>query len=145
MTMKNAMTDIPVMLIEDNSDDEWFAIRTLKKIGLTDVIVAHDGHEALLLLHGDDLNGIPESCSPEIILLDLRLPRIDGLEVLRRIREVERTKTITVIVLTSSEDPHDKDVCNRLGVTAFFPKPLTVEAILKLNLFPAVPLPEPKK
>jgi CheY-like chemotaxis protein len=137
--MKNAMTDISVLLIEDNSDDEWFAIRTLKKTGLTGVAVAHDGNEAVLMLHGDELKEIHESCSPDIILLDLRLPKIDGLEVLRRIREDERTKAITVIVLTSSEDPHDKDVCRKLGVTAIFPKPLTEEALLKLKLFPAVP------
>ena len=130
------MSNVSVLLVEDNCDDEWFAKWMLKKIGLTNITTARDGYEALLLLHGDKLRSIRESCSPEIILLDLRLPKIDGLEVLRRIRDDERTKNITVLILTSSEDPHDNEVCTRLGVTAFFPKPLTEEALVKLNLFP---------
>lgn len=134
--MSDAKRDISVLLIEDNCDDEWFAKWALKKIGLTNVTTARDGYEALLLLHGDNLRSIRKSCSPEIILLDLRLPKIDGLEVLRRIRDDERTKNCTVLILTSSEDPHDKDVCSRLGVTDFFPKPLTEEALAKLQLFP---------
>jgi two-component system response regulator len=134
--MENAMRDISVLLIEDNRDDEWFAKWTLKKIGLTDITIAHDGHAALLMLHGDEENGIRESCSPDIILLDLRLPKIDGLEVLRRIRDDERTKNITVLILTSSEDPRDKEACRKLGVTAFFHKPLNEEALVKLKLFP---------
>jgi CheY-like chemotaxis protein len=137
--MKDTMRDISVLLIEDNCDDEWFAKWTLKKIGLNNVTTARDGHEALLKLHGDDRNGIRESCSPDIILLDLRLPKIDGLEVLRRIRNDDRTKNSAVIILTSSEDPHDKDVCKKLGVTAFFTKPLTEENLLKLNLVPGGP------
>jgi two-component system response regulator len=134
--MKDAMRDISVLLIEDNCDDEWFAKWTLKKIGLANVTTARDGYEALLMLHGDDLRSIRKSCSPAIILLDLRLPKIDGLEVLRRIRDDERTKTVTVLILTSSEDPHDKEVCKKLGVTAILPKPLAEEVLVKLNLFP---------
>jgi two-component system response regulator len=134
--MKDAMRDISVLLIEDNCDDEWFAKWTLKKIGMTNVTTARDGYEALLKLHGDSLRNIRESCSPDIILLDLRLPKIDGLEVLRRIRNDERTKNRTIIILTSSEDAHDKDVCKKLGVAAFLPKPLTEEALAQLNLFP---------
>ena len=133
--MKDARRDISVLLIEDNCDDEWFAKWTLKKIGLANVTTARDGYEALLMLHGDDLRSIRKSCSPDIILLDLRLPKIDGLEVLKRIREDERTKTVTVLILTSSEDPHDKEVCGKLGVTAIFPKPLTEKALVKLELF----------
>ena len=131
--MEDNMRNLSVLLIEDNCDDEWFAKWALNKIGLTNVTTARDGHEALLMLHGDDRKGTRESCSPEVILLDLRLPKIDGLEVLKRIRDDERTKNSTVIILTSSEDPHDKDVCNRLGVTAFFPKPLTEEVLVKLK------------
>ena len=133
--MRDAMRDVSVLLIEDNRDDEWSAKWTLKKIGLTNVTTARDVYEALLKLHGDDQRSIRKSCSPEIILLDLRLPKIDGLEVLRRIRDDERTRNTTVLILTSSEDPHDKDVCKKLGVTAIFPKPLTEEALVKLELF----------
>ncbi len=131
------LSDISVLLIEDNCDDEWLARWVMKKIGITDVTIAHDGQEALLMLHGDDPNGIRKSCSPDIIILDLRLPKIDGLEVLKQIRQVDRTKNSTVIILTSSEDPDDKEVCRKLGVTAFFVKPLSKEALMKLNLFPA--------
>jgi two-component system, response regulator len=134
--MGNAIRDIPVLLIEDNRDDEWLARWTLNKIGLTDITIARDGHAALLMLHGDAESGIRESCSPDIILLDLRLPKVDGLEVLRRIRNDERTNNITVLILTSSEDPRDKDACKKLGVTAFFNKPLKEEALVKLKLFP---------
>lgn len=130
------MRNPSVLLIEDNPDDEWFAKWTLKRIGLTDVTSAHDGHEALLMLHGDDRTGTRESCSPDMILLDLKLPKIDGLEVLRRIRNDDRTRANTVLILTSSEDPHDRKICLDLGVTAYFTKPLREEDIVKLNLFP---------
>lgn len=122
------------MLVEDNCDDEWITLRVLKKTGLNKVTVASDGFEALQLLYGDQSD--EGTGPPDLIILDLRLPKIDGLEVLKRIRSDERTKNCSVLILTSSEDPHDKEVCVALGVTAFFPKPLQEEDILMLNLFP---------
>jgi len=129
------MREDSVLLIEDNSDDEWFALWALKKIGITNITVARDGSEALILLHGDERQDIMTMVLPAIILLDLRLPKIDGLEVLRRIRSDERTKNCKVVVLTSSEDPHDKETCAALGVSAFMSKPLNENVIAGLNLF----------
>lgn len=125
------MTDITVLLIEDNRDDEWIALWALKKVGITQVTVARDGSEALSrLFAGQDQAAA--TLLPDIIFLDLRLPKVDGLEVLRRIREDGQAMHLSVAVLTSSEDPHDKDTCDRLGVSAFISKPLEKESILKL-------------
>lgn len=116
-----------VMLVEDNRDDRELAIWVLNKIGLQNITVANDGQEAINMLHGDFNAGVGPTCRPDIVLLDLRLPRIDGLEVLRRIRSDERTRDIKVFALTSSEDPHDKKTCKELGVIAFLSKPLKID------------------
>jgi CheY-like chemotaxis protein len=123
------------MLVEDNNDDEELAIWVLKKIGMNNITVARDGLEALDMLHGNEVSGIEATCRPDMIILDLRLPKIDGLDVLRRIRSDERTKDIKVYALTSSDDPYDREVCAELGVPAFFSKPLKANAVLNLNLF----------
>ena len=128
------MVDPDILLVEDNCDDEWLALRVMKKAGLSQVTVARDGASAVRMLHGDDLSGMNATCHPGVILLDLRLPRLDGIEVLKRIRSDERTKGIRVIVLTSSEDPHDKAQCRELGVTDFCSKPFTSKCILDLGL-----------
>jgi two-component system, response regulator len=128
------MKDISVLLIEDNKDDEWLTLRVLKKIGLNNVTVARDGITALAKLLGDQETGEGVFCAPDLIVLDLRLPKIDGLDVLRKIRADHMTREIDVLVLTSSEDPHDIDVCKQLGVIAFVSKPLDEKKILDLNL-----------
>jgi CheY-like chemotaxis protein len=128
------MSDVPIMLVEDNCDDEWLALRTLAKAGITNVTVARDGAAAVRLLHGDEQAGVRETCRPAVILLDLRLPRLDGIEVLGRIRRDERTRAIRVVVLTSSEDPHDKAQCLELGVADFCSKPFTEQCLLDLGL-----------
>jgi len=124
-----------VMLIEDNRDDNELAIRVLKKIGLQDITIARDGLEAINMLLGNMNSGVGPTSQPDIILLDLRLPKIDGLDVLRRLRSDEKTNDIKVFALTSSEDPHDIEVCNELGVIAFLSKPLKVDVALKFDLF----------
>nr|WP_246559396.1 response regulator [Geoanaerobacter pelophilus] len=117
------------MLVEDNSDDEFLALRTLKKMGFSNVLVARDGREAISMLMGEEPAGSSAQIEPpEFLLLDLRLPKLDGLEVLRKLRSNGSTKDVPVYVLTSSEDPHDKEVCKQLGVVAFLPKPLTVDS-----------------
>ena len=128
------MGDQSVLLVEDNCDDEWLALRALAKAGFTKVTVARDGAAAVQLLHGDEQAGVGETCRPGVILLDLRLPRLDGIEVLKRIRHDERTKAIRVVALTSSEDPHDKAKCRELGVTDFCSKPVTEQNLLDLGL-----------
>ena len=128
------MQNVSVLLVEDNRDDEYITLWTLKKIGLTNVTIAHDGLEALELLHGNIETGTKTTCAPDVIFLDLKLPKIDGLVVLERIRMDERTKDLKVIILTSSEDPHDKEVCLKLGVSGFLSKPLKDKAILNQNI-----------
>jgi CheY-like chemotaxis protein len=127
------MKSMSVMLIEDNKDDEELAIWVLHKIGLENITVARDGLEAIHMLHGDEVSGVEATCRPDMIILDLRLPKVDGLDVLRSIRSDERTKDIRVYVLTSSDDPYDKEVCTELGVPAFFAKPLKVIAVMNLT------------
>ena len=112
------MLPTSVLLIEDNCDDEYLALRTLRKAGIASIVVARDGREALDLLLGAD------QPPPEFVLLDLRLPVVDGLEVLATLRRHERTKALPVLILSSSEDPHDREVCSRLGVVAYLGKPL---------------------
>ncbi|MSM39297.1 MAG: response regulator [Geobacter sp.] len=123
------MSEPIILLVEDNSDDEFLALRTLHKMGFNDVRVARDGREAITLLLGDEGSGaLPRLENPRFVLLDLRLPKLDGLEVLRKLRSDGRTRTLPVYILTSSEDPHDKEVCRELGALGFLPKPLTVES-----------------
>src|SRR5206468_2773589 len=101
-----AMMDKPILLVEDNKDDELLTIRALTKNRiLNDVVVAHDGVEALDYLFGTGAHaGRDLGVLPQVVLLDLNLPRIGGLEVLRRIRADERTKLLAVVILTSSKE-----------------------------------------
>lgn len=126
------MPEKAVFLIEDNCDDEFLAIHTLRKAGFQNVVVARDGQEALVMLLGDETDKTsPQVEPPTFILLDLRLPKVDGLEVLRQVRSAERTKDVPIYVLSSSESPRDKDVCFRLGVLDYLTKPLTYEAFME--------------
>ncbi len=124
--------DGTILLIEDNCDDEFLTIRTLKNMGFTDVTVVRDGREAVTMLLGDEAAGIqPRVAVPRFIILDLRLPKLDGLEVLRQLRGNTRTSMLPVFILTSSEDPHDKEVCRELSALAFIPKPLSIDSFRK--------------
>ena len=107
-----------VLLVEDNSDDEFLVIWALKQAGIEQTAVARDGSEALDMLSGG-------ASLPKLIILDLRLPKIDGREVLRRIKADARTMHIPVLVLTSSEDIGDKEFCSQQGIIDFVSKPLT--------------------
>lgn len=129
------MTELSVLLVEDNEDDQELAIWVLKKIGMKNITVAKDGLEAVNMLLGDELSERDGGYRPDIIILDLRLPKMDGLDVLRKIRSDERTKDIRVYALTSSEDPYDREVCAELGVPAFFSKPLKVNAVMGIGMF----------
>src|SRR3712207_3349086 len=114
----NCMEEKIILLVEDNPDDELLIMRALKKNGVkNEVIVARDGVEALDYLFGVGVyTGRDKTVMPRLILLDLRLPKIDGLEVLRRVREDERTKLLPVVVLTSSKD--DKNLIEGYGLHA---------------------------
>src|ERR1700733_11335377 len=119
------MVDKVILLVEDNRDDEILTLRALKKNRVAnEVKVAHDGVEALELLHGKGDSKETETLDPEIILLDLNLPRIDGLEVLKRIRADERTRFVPVVVLTSSKEDDDLIKSYANGANAYVRKPV---------------------
>jgi two-component system, response regulator len=130
-----------ILLIEDNPDDERLTLRALEKnhIG-NEVVVVRDGPEALdfLFCTGDYANRDPE-IMPEIILLDLRLPKVDGLEVLRSVRADERTRSLPVVILTSSNTDRDFVTGYAYGANAFIHKPVDfrqlIEAVRQLGLY----------
>jgi two-component system response regulator len=123
------MSDRPILLVEDNPDDEVLTLRALKKNRiLNEVLVARDGVEALEYLFGTGPHaGRDVSIQPQIVLLDLNLPRIDGMEVLRRIREDERTSLLSVIILTSSKEEEDIIRCYSNGANSYVRKPVEFE------------------
>lgn len=119
-----------ILLVEDNPDDVKLTLRAFKKNNITNkVVVAHDGIEALELLLGSGQNDKP--LSPEIVLLDLKLPRLDGLEVLRRLRADPRTKCLPVIILTSSAEEQDLIEGYQLGANSYVRKPVDFEKFLE--------------
>ncbi len=130
-----------ILLVDDNPDDELLAIRALRKNNIgNEIIVAHDGVEALDYLFGTGkYEGRDLSEMPQIVLLDLKLPKIDGLEVLKRIRGNEMTKLLPVAVLTSSKE--EKDLVNSysLGANSYIRKPVDFdqfcESVRQLGLY----------
>src|SRR5262249_10126714 len=122
-----------LLLVEDNPDDEALTLRAFRKHKLSnDVMVARDGVEAIeMLLGGNPL--------PQVVLLDLKLPRLDGLEVLKRLRADERTKHLPVVVLTSSQEERDLVESYRLGANSYVRKPVDfaefVDAVGHLGLY----------
>jgi two-component system, response regulator len=115
-----------ILLVEDNPSDEKLALFAFKKTAMElQVAVVRDGAEALAyLFRTDEHQDRDSSAIPALILLDLGLPRISGLDVLRRIREDHRTKTIPVVVLSASSEPEDIAQCYRLGTNAYVRKPI---------------------
>ncbi len=111
-----------ILLVEDNADDVALTLRALKSHNITnEVVVARDGVEALDRLFGA-AGASPDL--PQVILLDLNLPRVDGLEVLRRIRANDRTKLLPVVILTSSDEERDIVESYRLGANSYVRKPV---------------------
>ena len=118
-----------ILLVEDNADDELLTLRALKNnLIRNEVVVVRDGLEALEYLWG---NGNPQEHSrgrlPEVVLLDLNLPKLDGLEVLRRLRADERTKLVPVVILTSSNEERDRLAGYQLGANSYVRKPVDFE------------------
>ncbi len=130
-----------ILLVEDNADDEALTLRALNKSNvLNEVVVARDGAEALdYLFAAGDYSGRDPSVMPALIMLDLKLPKIDGLEVLKRLRADDRTRLLPVVVLTSSDQ--DKDVVESYssGCNSYIRKPVDFtqfnEAIRQLGLY----------
>lgn len=130
-----------ILLVEDNPDDEALAIRALKRhhVG-NEIVVAHDGVEAIDYLFGTGLyTGRDTNLKPSVVLLDLKLPRVDGLEVLRRLRTDERTKLLPVVVLTTSSEEQDLLDSYSLGCNSYIRKPVDFvqfsEAIRQLGMY----------
>jgi two-component system response regulator len=130
-----------ILLVEDNPDDVKLTLKAFERSRLAnEVQVACDGVEALDFLFGTGKHSSRNlNVMPEVILLDLKMPRIDGLEVLRRIRSEERTRLLPVVVLTSSLEDKDRVESYRLGSNSYVRKPVDfhefVEAVQNLGLY----------
>src|SRR5437867_2970423 len=124
-----------ILLVEDNPNDEMLTLLALKKNNIeNEVVVARDGVEAL-----DYLFGPTAGAMPQVVLLDLKLPKVDGLEVLSRIRTEERTKGLPVVILTSSNEEKDLVTSYDRGANSYIRKPLDfdhfTEAVRNLGLY----------
>lgn len=135
-------TIIPkVLLVEDNPDDEALTLRAFRKSNLTnEIVVARDGVEALDYLFGTGTyTGRDHEELPQIVLLDLKLPKVDGLEVLERIRASEKTKMLPVVILTSSKEQEDLISSYSLGANSYIRKPVDfnqfIQAVQQLGLY----------
>jgi len=130
-----------ILLVEDNPDDEALTLRALRKHNVTNqVVVTRDGAEAIDWLFATGQHaGRDTSITPQVILLDLKLPKVDGLEVLRRIRAEEHTKLYPVVILTSSKEEEDILTGYRLGANSYVRKPVDfvefTDAVRQLGLF----------
>jgi CheY-like chemotaxis protein len=130
-----------ILLAEDNPDDVALTMRALKKSKImNEVVVAQDGVEALDYLFGTGkYAGRDVRALPQVVLLDLKMPRMDGLEVLQRVRSDERTKLLPVVVLTTSSEDKDRVESYKLGANSYIRKPVDfnqfVEAVQQLGLY----------
>ncbi len=130
-----------ILLVEDNPDDVKLTLRALKKSKiLNEVVVAQDGVEAMDYFMGKGtFEGRDTSVLPQVVLLDLKMPRMDGLDVLHRIRGDERTRFLPVVILTTSSEDRDRIESYRLGANSYVRKPVDfnqfAEAVQQLGLY----------
>lgn len=131
--MNEDAKEVEILLVEDNPTDAELCIRALKKNNLANNLVwVKDGAEALdFLFATGPFAGRDVSCPPKVVLLDLRLPKVDGMEVLRRVKADERTRAIPVVVLTSSKEDRDVAESYKLGVNSYISKPVEFDAFAK--------------
>jgi DNA-binding response OmpR family regulator len=131
------MSDAMILLVEDDPDHEALAIRALRKANVANQIhVARDGAEAIAYMEGIATGA---NAMPQLVLLDLKLPKVDGLDVLRAIRSAEKTAILPVVVLTSSDEERDIVASYRLGVNSYIRKPVNftdfAEATRQLGMY----------
>jgi two-component system response regulator len=121
-----------ILLVEDNPDDEALTVRALKKNKIaSEVVVARDGIEALDYLFGEGAHvGRDTAETPQVVLLDLKLPKLDGLGVLRRLRADHRTRLLPVVILTSSNEDSDRINGYGLGANSYVRKPIDFDAFV---------------
>ncbi len=130
-----------ILLVDDNPDDVKLTMRALKKSNiLNEIVVAGDGIEAMdYLLGTGKYAGRDINIKPQVILLDLKMPKLDGLEFLRRIRSDERTQPLPVVILTTSSEDRDKIESYKLGANSYIRKPVDftqfVESVQQLGLY----------
>jgi two-component system, response regulator len=135
------MKERVILLVEDNADDEALTMRALSKNNITNkIVVARDGVEALDYLFGTGPHaGRDTSVQPELVLLDLKLPKVDGFEVLKKLRADERTKLLAVVILTSSKEQQDVVNGYGRGANSYIRKPVDflhfVDAVQQLGLY----------
>jgi two-component system response regulator len=130
----------PILLAEDSADDQTLILRSLKKHNITNpVLIANDGVEALDYLFGTGARADEDPLRPAVVLLDMKMPRLNGLDVLERIRKEPATKHIPVVILTSSDEEQDKLRSYDLGANSYVRKPVDfnefAEAVGKLGLY----------
>jgi two-component system response regulator len=138
--MVDRETVVDILLVEDNASDAELCIRALRKHNLANNLVwAKDGVEALDLLCATGGREGQQPVAPKVVLLDLRMPKVDGLEVLRKVKADERTRTLPIVVLTSSKEDRDIVEAYGLGVNSYISKPVEfdafVETVAKLGFY----------
>jgi CheY-like chemotaxis protein len=125
--------EVEILLVEDDVNDVELTLRAFRSRNLANqVFVARDGAEALAFFFGEDGHPLRDiGVMPRVILLDLNLPKVDGLEVLRRLRADERTRTLPIVVLTSSTEEPDIAAAYRLGANSYIVKPVDFESFAR--------------
>lgn len=123
----------PILLVEDNPDDEALTLRAFRKNNIkNEVVVARDGVEALDYIFATGSHAMRDAAElPQVVLLDLKLPKLDGMEVLRRVRADERTRLLPIVVLTSSKEEQDLVNSYRLGCNSYVRKPVNFDEFLE--------------
>jgi len=133
--------EVEILLVEDNTHDAEMTIRSLKKVNLANKLVhVQDGEEALdFIFAKGKFSGSSPGNLPKVILLDIKMPKVDGIEVLRQIKANEKTKMIPVVIMTSSGEEQDIIASYRLGVNSYVVKPVDFEgfarAVSELGLY----------
>jgi len=124
----SALDTLSILLVEDNPRDAELTLRAFAKSNLANnILVAHDGVEALEIVYGR-----PDADRPRVILLDLKLPKLDRLEVLRKLKSDDRTRAIPVVIVTSSKQDPDIKTAYDLGANSYVVKPVDFESFMKI-------------